>query len=90
VRSALPSTVTIKHLATRGDTAIIDLGDDFSAIDTADQALAIAQLVYTATGWPGINRLRVMVDGDAVQVPRADGKLTDGDVTRADYASLLP
>jgi hypothetical protein len=31
-----------------------------------------------------------MVDGDAVQVPRADGKLTDGDVTRADYASLLP
>jgi spore germination protein GerM len=90
VRSALPTTLMVKNLTARGETAVIDLGDGFAAIDSADQALAIAQLVYTVTGWPGIDRLRVMVDGKAVQVPRADGQLTDGDVTRADYASLLP
>ncbi len=89
LRSALPSTVLLRGVTVQGDTAHLDLSEGLTGIDTGDQAYAIAQLVYTATTWPGIARMQVMVEGQQVQVPRADGTLTEGPVGRSDYASLL-
>ena len=89
LRSALPSTVLLRGVTVQGDTAHLDLSEGLTGIDTGDQAYAIAQLVYTTTTWRGITRMQLMVEGQQVQVPRADGTLTEGPVGRSDYASLL-
>ena len=89
LRSAIPSTVMVHELTVRNDTVVVDLTSGLTGIDSQDQELALAQLVYTTTTWPGAQTVRVLVEGQAVKVPQADGTLTDGDLTRADYSSLL-
>jgi len=56
----------------------------------SDRALAIAQLVYTATAIPGVNRVRFEVDGKITEVPRGDGTLTNRPVSRSDYGLAVP
>jgi spore germination protein GerM len=89
LRSALPGSLRLTHVETSGDTAVADLTAGLSAVSSQEQALALAQLVYTVTARPGIEALRVLVDGQRVEVARADGTLTNGDVTRSDYRPLL-
>ncbi len=89
LRSALPTTVLLRAVSVQRETAVVDLSDGLTSIDSADQALAIAQLVYTCVTWPGVSSLQIKVEGKAVQLPRADGTLTQGVVTPADYSSLL-
>ncbi len=89
LRSALPGALGLHGVELSGDTAVVDLTSELSAVSSQEQAIALAQLVYTVTARPGVHALRVLVDGQRVQVARADGKLTNGDVTRADYRPLL-
>jgi hypothetical protein len=89
LRSAIPGGVRVTHLSLNESTATVDLTEGLSAIDSQEQTLALAQLVYTVTSTPLVRHLRVLVDGDAVEVPRADGTLTSGELDRADYRSLL-
>jgi hypothetical protein len=58
-------------------------------ISQDSRRLALAQLVHTVTTRPGVRALRVLVDGQRVEVARADGTLTNGDLTRGDYRPLL-
>jgi spore germination protein GerM len=76
-----PERVTIE-----GSRAVVDLREpiqDSSAGDRRD--LAIAQLVYTLTALPDVREVKFLLDGEPVEVPLADGTLTRGAVTRADY-----
>ena len=68
----------------------MDLSADLSQIPAADQILALAQVVCTLTSLPGIGQVHFTRDGKAVDIPRADGSLTNRPVARADYDSLFP
>jgi spore germination protein GerM len=57
---------------------------------TAQQALGIAQFVYTATEIPGVERVRFRVGGQPAEVPRGDGTLSSRAVDRSDYPSVAP
>ena len=70
--------------------ANVDLHASFLEIQPADQILAIAQVVCTITGLPGIGQVRFTQQGRPTDVPRADSSLTDKPVSRDDYQSLLP
>ena len=50
---------------------------------------ALAQLVFTLTDLPGIQRVSVTVEGERVEVPRGDSTLTSDPLTRGDYAAYL-
>ncbi len=89
LRSAIPATLSLHKLSEAGGTVTIDFSQGLGAIDSTEQSLALAQLVYTVTERSGVNQLRVLVDGQSVEVPRADGTLTNGNLSRDDYASLL-
>lgn len=89
VRSALEGAALVRSATVTRSTASVDLDPSFSDIPTADQILALAQVVLTATARPGIDRVRLVVDGERAQIPRADGSLTTGAVTAADYGTLL-
>lgn len=90
LRSALTEVDAIDDVETSGGVAAIDLAESFSDIRGADQLIAIAQLVFTATARPGIGQVNFTHGGQPIEIPRGDGSLTRGTVTREDYSTLAP
>ena len=89
--SAIPPGAGLLGVSVDGDTASIDLSREFEA--SADQpvvVLRLAQVVYTLTALPRVERVRFLIDGDAVPVVGDDGRLREGAVTRSDYAAVGP
>lgn len=69
--------------------AHVDLLPPITLLGGDEQLLAIAQLVCTLTGQPGVGPVSFTLDGASVDVPRDDGSLTSEPVSRDDYADLL-
>lgn len=86
LRSALDESDVVIAADVSGDTATVDLAEGFSAISGADQLVAIAQTVFTATARPGVDQVAFLLDGRPIEIPRGDGSLTSGAVSRDDYA----
>jgi spore germination protein GerM len=89
LRSLLPPDVTIDHVRVNGRVVTVGLSGT-GAVQPAGsvRALAIAQMVYTATAIPGVERVRFEVDGEPAEVPRGDGTLTNKPVGRSDYPNV--
>ncbi len=86
LRSLIPSDASVRGVSVRDGVATLRLEGQF--VDDADataRGLALAQLVYTATAIPGIDRVRLRLGGKLVALPRGDGELTNGPVGRGDY-----
>lgn len=88
LRTAIRTQSNIRSVRTEGGTAVVDLTTTFVEVGGEEQILALAQLVLTATATPGITNVRFQLEGQAVEVPRADGTLSSGPLTETDYASL--
>lgn len=88
--SALDGTTAVGAVRQDGRVAVIDLGAQFTELAGADQLVAIAQLVFTATGQPGVDRVSFTLEGEDVQVPTGDGSVTGDTLTRADFRGLVP
>lgn len=90
LQSALTDIDAIDRVDIDGSTALVDLNNSFTTLGGSDQIIAIAQLVFTVTERPIVDRLVVSVNGENVEVPRDDGTLTRDPLTRADYRSFSP
>jgi len=89
LRSAIsPQTVLLSDRVD-GDTAVVDLSGAFVEVGGQEQIFAVAQIVLTATAVPGVAQVRFLLNGEAVEVPRADGTLTSETLRAADYQPLL-
>lgn len=88
IRSALTAARMGASSRVTAGVATIDLTTEFAEAAPREQLLALAQLVHTATELPGIAVVWFEIDGTPIEVPKADGSLTDRPVARADYASL--
>jgi spore germination protein GerM len=86
VSSARP--ITLESVV--NGTAAVNLPSDFTDLGGQDQIVAAAQLVFTATAFPGIHRIALLVGGQPTAVPTANGFLSRGSLSRSDYASLAP
>jgi spore germination protein GerM len=84
--SALPATtkLTLKLESAR---ATVDIGDDPAAKSL--DVLAFGQIVCTLTSQGQVGTVSFTSGGGALDVPDGDGKLLNGAVTIADYASLI-
>lgn len=72
-----------------GGVVTVGITAALAAMPTGEQQLAIAQLVYTLTARPGIGQVAFELDGKPVAVPRSDGSLAVGRITRDDLAGAL-
>jgi spore germination protein GerM len=90
LRSALPDESRFPDVSVSRGTATVDLGPRFTALSGEDQVIALAQLVYTVTGRPGVGLVRFTLDGQPTDVPRANGELTAGPVSRDDFSAVAP
>ena len=88
-QTALPAPDQVEGVRLTGGTATVDLTGDTPPGAAGDPLATVAQLVCTLTAQPGVGLVRFSIDGDPIEVPRADGTLTADAVTRDDYSSLL-
>jgi spore germination protein GerM len=90
LRTALLAPGLMRSGGVSGGIATIDLGLPFTDIAGRDQIVALAQIVSTVTGLPGVGRARFTLDGQPVGILRGDGAVTTETVSRDDYATLAP
>jgi hypothetical protein len=82
-------TSIITGVQVKGTVATVELAANLNETGRTDEILAIAQIVCTLTARPYISGANFTRDGHRIGVPRADGSLSQGPLTIADYASLL-
>ena len=88
LRNALSGT-TILSVSAVGGTATVELDASFLSLLGNEQVLALAQIVHTITGVPGIGLVRFQLAGNDLAVPRADGEPAKRPVSRDDYSPLV-
>ena len=88
--TAIAPSVSLRGISGPEDGLVtIDLASDGSERSPEISRLAFAQLVYTATALPGVDRVLFQVDGQAREVPTGEGQSTAEPLTRVDYRQLL-
>ena len=80
--------LTVSHLAT--PTVRVTVGPTFTSLSGKDQTIAVAQLVYTVTAFPGVTAVDVRLNGKSVAVPTGNGSLGREPLGRKQFASLAP
>jgi hypothetical protein len=73
-----------------GGTVTVGVAATFTKLAEPDQAVAVAQLVYTLTAFPTVSAVDVRIGDKAAKVPTAKGTLSHGPLVRTDYVTLAP
>lgn len=89
LRSALPPGTRLLGVTITGRLATVEVSSEIARVGGPDEVRAIAQIVLTATGLQGVERVRFVVDEEPVQVPLGSGALTARSVTAGDYEDLI-
>lgn len=88
--SAFADPTAVASVDLVGGVASVDLTQQFTILDGPTQRLAIAQIVVTLTSRPGVGRVSFTLQGQPIDIPRGDGTLAAGSVSRDNYRELLP
>ncbi|MFM7062925.1 MAG: GerMN domain-containing protein [Actinomycetes bacterium] len=90
--NAVPSGTEVRSAvrtgARGGSVLAVDLSSRFDRVVGPSRQLAVAQLVMTATGLPGVQTVRFSIDGSPVTVPTPE-RGDAAEVTACDVRSLL-
>jgi len=89
-RSAVPPGTRVERVEVRGDLLSIEFSAQFAQVRGTDQVLAVAQVVWTATDFPAIRRVDLLVDGRSIELPVERGGVSSGPAGREDYLSVGP
>jgi len=92
--STLHSAITAdtRLLAVQGPSdglVTVDLSDEMLAITGRQQILALAQVVFTLTSLPNVDRVLFEFEGEPREVPNGDGKLSAAPLGRMSYRQLI-
>lgn len=79
----------IERVTVAGGIATVDLGSKFAELPSSERRRAVAQLVMTLAGRPGIGPVRFRLGGEPIAVPRGDGSIAGRTVSSDDYRSLV-
>jgi spore germination protein GerM len=90
LQTAIPSGTALLDLQVSSDRqlATVDLSSEFLDIEGQGQRAAFAQVVWTATRTPGIERVRFRIEGQNHAALIGDGTTRNGPVGPADYLTL--
>jgi spore germination protein GerM len=94
-RTFVPETLEVNGVTLdRGDdegngTLTIDLNGDMANVENIGQSLAYAQLVYTATQFPGVVNVRFTNNGEVASALNGTGESVPV-VTRESYSDFAP
>lgn len=89
-RSAVPPGTVVERAEVRGDLLSLELSAQFRQVRGPDQVLAVAQVVWTATEFPPVREVELLVDGRPIELPIEQGEVASGPAGRDDYLSVGP
>jgi hypothetical protein len=87
--SALTGTTPTQTVSQARGIVTVEIGDRPEDTGRSDEVLGFGQIVCTLTTRPDVAAVAFTQDGRPLGVPRADGSLSPGPLTAADYADLL-
>jgi hypothetical protein len=90
LQTYIPVGTTLVEAGLADGTLTVDLSDAFFDAKGEQQIKAVAQIVYTATGLSQVERVRLLVDGQARDWPRGNGVAVSTPLTAFDYPELNP
>ncbi|MFJ8085600.1 GerMN domain-containing protein [Streptomyces sp. NPDC096205] len=89
--TAIPSGTTLRSLAVRDKVATADLSGRYDdGGGTLSMRARLAQVVYTVTRYPSIEKVRFQLDGKPVTSFGGEGILLNRPVGRADFEDVTP
>ena len=89
--SAVPTGTKLLGIAIHNGVATVDLTSEFQdGAGSRSMQMRLAQVVYTLTQFPTVQKVRFRLDGTPVNVFSSEGIVLKGPVGRKDYADLLP
>jgi hypothetical protein len=89
--TALPPDSLVLGLTIDGGLATVDMSLEFEAGGGSASILGrLAQLVYTLTEFDNIDRVRLLIEGKAVEFFSGEGVIVTEPLTRADYTETVP
>lgn len=89
--SGVPADTLLLDLAVADGTATVDLSSEFESGGGATAILGrLAQLTYTLTQFPTVDRVRLLIDGRAVPTFSGEGVVVGDGLVPGDYASSFP
>jgi hypothetical protein len=87
----VPDGTRLHGVAVKDGIATVDLSGEFaSGGGTYSMSARLAQVVYTLTQFPTVDKVRFELDGRPVTTFSSEGIVLDGPVGRADYRDMLP
>lgn len=89
LRTEIPSGTTLVGTRATGETLFVDVTDEILELTGDALTAAVAQIVFTAVEIPGIQTVRLRVDGDDQSWPRGDGQLRSGSLRVFDFPGLV-
>ena len=91
LRTAIPEGTQLLDASVLPDgTATVNLNDAIFGASGDAQIEAVAQIIFTATGIPGTQRVNLLVNGEPRGWLRGDGSAEEGALTRFMYPDLDP
>ena len=89
--TAVPAGSSFREFTVEDGIAVIDLSREFeSGGGTLSMTARLAELTFTLTQFPGLERVRLELDGEPVEVFGGEGLVLDEPLTRARFAELMP
>lgn len=88
-RTALPKDLRVAGRVAAG-VPLIEVSESFAQVEGEEQILALAQLVFTLTGLPGVEGVSFALAGRPVEAPTGDGVLKRGPLRRTDFQAVAP
>jgi hypothetical protein len=89
--TAIPSGTTLRSLAVRDKVATVDLSGRYDdGGGTLSMRARLAQVVYTVTRYPSIEKVRFQLDGKPVTSFGGEGIVLNRPVARADFEDVTP
>ena len=89
LRTDIDDPAFIGNVREGGGLVQVDVSPDLLDLPSADQQLAIAQLVLTATAIESDSKVAFTVDSIPIDVPLPGGETTASPVDRAAFASMI-
>ncbi|MGW5470062.1 GerMN domain-containing protein [Streptomyces chartreusis] len=89
--TAIPSGTTLNSVAVNSHVATVDLSERYDdGGGTSSMRARLAQVVFTATRFPAIDKVRFELDGKPVTAFGGEGIVLNKPVGRADFEDLAP
>jgi hypothetical protein len=89
VQTSIPSGTELLGATEDQGVLTLDLSDEIATIQGEELKRALAQIVWTATEFPNIDRVQFLVNGEELAVITDEGTVT-APVNRFDFRSLQP